>query len=76
MVRGVELEAASGVIFGAEGLVKVLYQSVTIFRTIGAVTGRCYTFSGDKLSQYVDRRDLPAMLNWQTQDGGPLLVEA
>ena len=75
-MRGVELEATPGVLFGAEGLVKVRYLGGTLFKCLGAVTGHCYTFSADNVRLYVDKRDIPKLMDWLTQDGDPLFEVA
>ena len=70
MVRGVEIPSSTDVIFGALGLTKVKGQKIRT--VVGIVTAHCYDFL-TKPVQYVDKRDVPGMLEFIDQDGRPYI---
>jgi hypothetical protein len=59
-------------IFGLEGLVKLLYQAVTPGVYVGKCTGVRYEVMPEKPGKWVDKRDAPGLLALRDKDGQAL----
>jgi hypothetical protein len=57
------------IVFGEVGLTKVVYTGTVNGSWKGAETCHLYPFRKDRRVQFVDSRDVPALLHYQDGDG-------
>lgn len=63
------------VIFGQEGLVKLVYQGKAVAVYVGKCTETRYEVTPEKPARWIDKRDLPGLIALHTGSGERMFTE-